>query len=95
MTTWPLWIALVVLTTTHVGMFVLGVCGALFIRWLNVRPVYPKQPAMNEEKLARMADRLARQQVQSEQWQHFAAAGQIQSPVRETVEESFVPSPKK
>jgi hypothetical protein len=75
-------------------MFALGVFGALFIRWMNVRPVYPKPPQMDDQKLMRMADKIARQQVQNEQWAHFERNQEIQRPVGENIQESFAPSKK-
>ncbi len=92
---WPVWIALVALVLSHVGMFALGVAAYHCLRWINLRPVLPKPP-LSESKLLQMADKLAQEQVKREQFSWLQRNQQVQRPVvvDEQIEEAFAPGKK-
>ena len=91
--TWALWLTLTLLTLSHVAMFAMGVGAYHCVRWISLRQLFPQkqQPQLNEGRLMAMAEKLARQQVQQEQFSYFQRNQEIQRP---EIEESFVPSKK-
>jgi hypothetical protein len=76
-----MWIALILLVFSHVFVFCLGVVAYHMLRWLNMMPLLAGKAAqkqVNEQQLTAMADKIARQQVQKEQ---FSWMGRFQPPV--------------
>ena len=93
---WPVWIALVCLVSSHVFMFALGVAAYHSLRWINMRPVVPK-PQMSEQKMVALADQIARRQAQQEQFAWLQRNQTMSSPAQvEEIEEEqkFAPSKK-